>query len=154
MGHAGLWQGRVWLNVEGQIVGNPEREAQEQIGIAIDALARAGRNTGKRRHPAMRGITEELALDLVMWAVYGDSNEEFERMITNRESLQVFEILPSTTGPAFDNWEAIIVESDEGECFVWRREGEQAPQSRVFPIGTFWHATEEAKAWVDGQSIA
>jgi hypothetical protein len=98
----------------------------------------------------MRGITEELALDLVMWAVYGNSNEEFERMITNRESLQVFEILPSTTGPAFDSWEAIIIESDEAECFVWRREGDQATRSRPFPIGTFWRAAEEAKTWADG----
>jgi len=33
-----LWLGRVWITVDGQVIGNVEDRFQEQIGIALGAL--------------------------------------------------------------------------------------------------------------------
>ena len=69
---ANLWLGLVWLCVDGNIVGNVDDRFQEQVGIALGTLAGAARDTGKRNHPLLQGIPPREALDLVMWAVYGD----------------------------------------------------------------------------------
>ena len=143
-----LWRGLVWLTVGGQVVGNLEDQFQEQIGIAIAALAGAARHTGKRRQPLLNGLSAQAALDLVMWAVYGNDKSHPELTDADVKLLAMSEILPSATGPAFDNWEAIIIETGDTETIVWRREGEHAPQSCTFPLGTFWAAAEQATTWL------
>ena len=83
-----------------------------------------------------------------MWAVYGDDEPHPELTDADGKVLAVNEIFPSGTGPAFDNWEAIIVESGDSETIIWRRDGEHLSQSRTFPLGTFWADTEQAKTWL------
>ena len=142
-----LWLGLVWLTADGQVIGNIEDQFRDQIGIALGALSGSAKDTGKRRHQLLQGLSPEAALDLVMWAVYGDDEVHPELTDADRKVLARSEILSSKGGPAFDDWEAIIVESGDGETIIWRREREQ-PQTRTFPLGTFWAATEEAEAWL------
>ena len=145
-----LWLGRVWLTADGQVIGNVEDRFQEQIGIALGALLGAAQDTGKRQHHLLKGLSAEAALDLVMWAVFGDDAVHPELTGADRRLLARSEIISSKGGPAFDDWEGIIVESGDSETIVWRREQEQA-QTRTFPLGTFWAATELAQAWLRSQ---
>jgi hypothetical protein len=117
--------GTVTLVVDGETIGNSDPSASEHIGIAIEVLSAVGRETGKRSDNALAKVPTELALDAVMWTVYGEVNSEFERMLPHPESLHIFEVLPYKTGPAFDGWEAILIESDETESFFWRRDNER-----------------------------
>ena len=142
-----LWLGRVWLTANGQVIGNVEDRFQEQIGIALGALLGAAQDTGKRQYHLLQGLSPEGALDLVMWAVYGDDEVHPELSDADRKMLATCEILSSRGGPAFDDWEAIIVESGDRETIIWRREREQV-QTRTFPLGTFWAATERAQVWL------
>jgi len=82
-----------------------------------------------------------------MWAVYGDDEVHPELSDADRKMLATCDILSSKGGPAFDDWEAIIVEAGDRETIIWRREREQA-QNRTFPLGTFWAATERAQVWL------
>jgi hypothetical protein len=145
-----LWLGAVWLTADGQVIGNVEDRFREQIGIALGALLGAAQGTGKRQHRLLRGLSPEGALDLVMWAVYGDDEVHPELIDADRKALATSEILSSRSGPAFDDWEAIIVESGDRETIIWRREGERA-QIRIFPLGTFWAAMERAQVWLRSQ---
>ena len=110
-----LWVGLVWLTADGEVIGNIEDRFQEQIGLALGALLGAAQNTGKREHHLLQGLSPEGALDLVMWAVYADDEVHAELTDADRKVLTKSEILSSRGGPAFDNWEAIIVESGDLE---------------------------------------
>lgn len=145
----GLWLGLVWLTADGQVIGNVEDRFKEEIGIALGALLGAAHNTGKRQDHLLQNFSPEEALDLVMWAVYGDDEAHPELADADRKVLATSEILSSC--PAFDDWEGIIVESGDSETIIWRREREQA-QSRTFPLGTFWAAMEQAQVWLRSES--
>jgi hypothetical protein len=142
-----LWLGLVWLTADGQVIGNIEDRFQEQIGIALGALSVSAQDTGTRQHQLLQDLSPEAALDLVMWAACGDDEVHPELTDADRAVLARSEILTSSSGPAFDGWEAIIVESGNGETIIWRRERGQT-QTRTFPLGTFWAATEQAQAWL------
>lgn len=142
-----LWLGLVWLSIGGQVVGNVEERFQEQIGISLGALLGAAQQTGKRNCRLLEDLSPDDALDLVMWAVYGDDEQHPELADADRNLLSKSALLSSMGGPAFDHWEAAIVETDDTETIIWRREKGQA-QRRTFPLGTLWSAIEQAQVWL------
>lgn len=93
------------------MIGNVEDRFQERIGIALGALLGAAQDTGKRQHHLLKGLSSEAALDLVMWAVFGDDAVHPELTDADCKLLARSEIISSKGGPAFDDWEVIIVES-------------------------------------------
>ena len=142
-----LWLGLVWLSIGGEIVGNVEERFHEQIGISLGALIGAAQQTGKRNCRLLEDLSPDDALDLVMWAVYGGDEQHPELADADRNLLSKSELLSSIGGPAFDGWEAAIVEADETETIIWRPEKGLA-QSRTFPLGTLWAAVEQAQVWL------
>ncbi len=137
-----LWMGKVLIIIDDSRIGNLEPEFSEQIGIAILTLAAFGRYTGTRRNTALQHLEPVAVLESVMQSVYGDGSPD-----TNG-SLRQYELLPSVTGPAFDNWRAVSFESELTETFIWKHHNDETVQKRTFPIGTMWRVAEEAYNWM------
>src|SRR5437764_7403960 len=85
---ANEWLGCLWLWAQGRCVG--ESSAIEMVSIGMDALLVAATNTGMRTNPLLSSLPSQQALELVMWAVYGDDNPELQKMVGHPERLHPF----------------------------------------------------------------
>jgi len=66
-----------------------------------------------------------------METIYGAEGEP-----AGSENLTAFDILPTSAGPFFDDWEAILLEEGENERFIYRRIGLPVCEAR-WKLGTF-----------------
>jgi len=149
-----MWRGIVWLRAAGKVIGNIGDDAEEEVGIAIGALVNAARFTGSRNVQAVQHRSAAEILDLVMWATYGEDAEHPELTDRDRKELAVCELLPNGSGPAFDGWQAALVESGDSETLIWRTDNNQVAQSHTVPRGTFWRAADQAFRWMrNGQAL-
>jgi hypothetical protein len=114
------WWGSLWLWVNGNCVGDTKET--EMVSIGLGSLVNAANRAGSRVSSLLSSLPAKEALDLVMWAVYGDDDPKMNARISSRDSLYQFEILPATD-PFFRNWEAILIEEKNTEKFIYRRVG-------------------------------
>lgn len=135
-----LW-GYLWLWVEGHLVGNPFE--LEMVTIGLESLQTTALETGCRQSRLLSAQTSTEALEIVLRAIYGDDDPVTEELTPDWDSLAPFEVLPGRTGPFFDGWEAILLETGTTEQFVYRQEGKPTIDA-VWPLGTFRDAVLEA----------
>lgn len=128
------WWGYLWLWVEGHVVGRPFE--YEMIWTGLESLKESAGETGQRANDLLPARNSEGALDMVMWASYGNHDLAMEELIRDKGRLSAFEILPRRTGPFFDGWQAVLLEEGTRERFIYRAEG--VPLAEViWPFGTF-----------------
>jgi hypothetical protein len=109
---------------------------------SLDSSARDGRTEASSR---LAGFSSRDALDLVMWAHYESSDRPAVPEISGGdENLCCLEVLPSTAGPFFDGWEAILLVRDERESLIYRHEG-GALHEGTWQVGTFERIVGQAK---------
>ena len=133
------WWGRIALWVAGNLVG--DNSEVEMVSLGVGILLSAALQTGSRRNDVLSSLSPGEALDLVMWAVYGEENPRFRELVGSTD-LSMFEVLPRG-GPFFDDWQAILLEEHEQERFICRKEG-ASPFEVTWPIGTFKHVVFQA----------
>ncbi len=117
-----IW-GCVWLWAGGHCIG--QTWEMEIVQFGLKALRETADDKAPRISHLLSSMPASEALDLVMWARYGDDNANFERLAGSRESLEQFEVLPRRTGPFFDGWQAILIEEGATEKFVFRKSGRE-----------------------------
>ena len=113
------------------------RESQEfeMVSVGLGTLVNGARKTGSRVSALLSSMTNAEALDLVVWAVYGDDDPKRDRLVGSREGLYPFEILRGGD-PLFKHWQAILIEEDACERFIYRRIGQSVFEAR-WNLGTF-----------------
>jgi len=135
--------GSLWLWVEGRVVGKADES--EMVMTGFDSLHEVAIETGTRANPLLWGAPLHDALDVVMWARYESDHEPaLARLISDPASLFPFEVLPRWTGAFFDGWEAILLENNTSERFIYRQES-GSPIEATWPLGTFRQVVNEAK---------
>jgi hypothetical protein len=148
--------GSFWMWVGGRAIGNTE--AGEQLALAFTRLAEAVRHSDKRPDARFRGAPSVDKLDLVFWVRFGEDEEfdtkrwEFEDPERLRvEGLEEYVVVPPGDSPWCDGWEAILVEDDATETFIWRRGLGDAPELHEFamPRGTFARVCKSACDWFE-----
>ena len=139
------WWGCMCLWVAGDCVGNPAE--LELVSIGMASLVRSARQVS-RTSSLLSNLPTDRALDAVKWAVYGEDNPELERLVGSAD-LGKFEVLGTSAGPSFDNWEAILIEEGEDERFLYRRSGEPAKEAS-WKSGTFREIVLQADAELRG----
>jgi hypothetical protein len=128
------WLGSIWLWAGGRQVGNLIET--EMVSIALDSLAETADETGTRPSSLIPMQSPKEILEAVMWARYGEADDQMSILVGDEKRLYPFEVLPRSTGPFFDNWEAALVEHNNSERFIFReRKNEVCEVS--WPIGTF-----------------
>jgi hypothetical protein len=135
------WWGSLWLWAEGHVVGKPSES--EMISIGLESLQEAAGEAGTRVSDLLSAQSPKEALEMVLWARYGDSDPAMAKTVGNEKSLFPFEILPRRTGPFFDGWEAILLEEGAKERFIYRQQGADVVEV-VWPLGTFRDVISEA----------
>lgn len=115
--------GCVWLWAGGRCIGRTWELEIVQFGLK--SLREAADDKAQRISRLLSSMAAAEALDLVMWARYGDDDPKLESLVGSRENLEQFEILPRRTGPFFDGWQAILIEEGNAERFVFRRSGQE-----------------------------
>jgi hypothetical protein len=128
------WWGCFWLWVDGRVVGNPAEI--EMIIIALGSLMSTAEETGMRPSSLVPADSPKEMLEAVMWARYGEDDIRMSSLIPNVEQLYPFEVLPGSTGPFFDNWEAVLVEQGDTEHFIFRERDKEVVEV-IWPLGTF-----------------
>jgi hypothetical protein len=147
--------GSFWLWVGGGVVGNPNHS--EQLALAFSQLGWQARCSGKRPDARFHGMSSGDKLDLVIWARFGEDNEFDARRWPGehpgrlrKEDLTPYEIVPPGNSPWSDGWEAILVERDTTEVFVWRGGRNETEVHEVFlPLGSVGTVLIEACNWFE-----
>ena len=135
-----VW-GCLWLWAGGRCVGNSHE--LEIVGYGLSGLQQAG--LGIREQPSfLSSMPPSEALDLVMWAIYGEDDAQREEMVKDRRSLESFEVLPGSMGPYGDDWEAILIGDGSSERFVFRHAPGPTHEVR-WGQGTFNRVIAEAR---------
>ena len=134
------WLGSIWLWVEGRCVG--EAHEIEMVSIGLDALVHAAKATRSTISSLFDSLPAEQALDRAMLVIYGEDDEQDKGPVS--PDLANLDILPTSAGPFFDNWEAILVEAGAEERFIYRRLGNQVFEAR-WKINTFRDTVLEAE---------
>jgi hypothetical protein len=137
------WWGSLWLWAEAKCIGNTEKT--EMISIGMDQLVSVARQTGSRMNSFLSSLTPTQALDSIKWAVYGDGDSKLEKLVSSPESLHRFDVLPTSAGPFFDNWEATLIEEGGCERFIWRNDARAVCEAK-WKLGTFQKTVLQAKA--------
>ena len=97
-------------------------------------------------------------IELVIWVRFGEDDEfdarrwgTQDRECLRREGLSQYEVVPRGDSPWCDGWEAILVEQDATETFMWRKcPGEVAEVQEVsVPRGTFASVATQACQWFE-----
>ena len=91
---------------------------------------------GARHNSNLPVESVEQILEIVMWARYGDPESRMSRLIRDEDRLHPFEVLPRRTGPSFDGWQAVLVERNNTEHFIFREEGRDICELS-WPLGTY-----------------
>jgi hypothetical protein len=147
--------GSFWMWVGGRVVGNTHVE--EQLVHAFLPLAQSVRRAGNRADGRFKGMTNLDKLNLVGWIRFGE-DKEFDgarwgapdRDELRREDLTRYEVVPRGYSPYSDGWEAILVEQDEMETFIWRRQGDVAEVHEfALPRGLFTQVATRAVKWFE-----
>ena len=146
------WLGSIWLWVDGRCVG--ESHEIEMVSIGLGALSHAAKAKRSRISSLFASLPPEQALDAVMLAIYGDDDQKAKGAVSP-DDLDGLDILPSSAGPFFDHWQAILIEDGPEERFIYRRTGGQIFEAR-WKINTFRDTVLEAevqfrkvaKSWV------
>jgi hypothetical protein len=125
------WWGSVWLWADGHVVGWPFEI--EMVMTGFDSLVESAQET--RTGGLLSSLPVNEALDLVMWARYGDGSPP-SPFAGNPSVLAQHEVLPRLTGPFFDGWEAILLSEGLQERFIYRQGGGQVSEAK-WPIGTY-----------------
>jgi hypothetical protein len=136
------WWGNLWLWVDGRIVGRPSE--YEMVFTGLDSLTETAAETGTRVSPIVSARSAKEALEMVMWARYGDPDPVLEKIVGAEELLFSFEVLPRLTGPFFDDWEAILVEEETNERFIYRERKSEIVEVS-WPLGTFSTVVNESR---------
>ena len=130
------WWGSLWLWIDGQVVGRPIEIEMVVSGFdpLMESSYQSEQQTENRTSVFLSSLPANQALDLVMWAQYGedDAPKGFDG---NRALLKVYEVLPRGS-PFFDGWEAILISEGLQERFIFRQEGGKVNEAK-WPIGTF-----------------
>lgn len=117
--------GSFWFWVGGRVVGNTD--VAEQLATAFAPLSELARCSGDRPDARFEGMTNLQKLDLVIWARFGE-DEDFDvehwgtqnRDQVRHGDLEKYEVVWRGHSPYTDGWEAILVEQDTTETFIWR----------------------------------
>jgi hypothetical protein len=131
--------GSFWMWVGGQPVGNTD--AAEQLVLAFSRLAQAVRHSNERPDTRFRGISNVDKLDLVFWVRFGEDDEfDVKRWQSEdpdhlrKSGLSQYVVVPRGDSPWCDGWEAILVEEDATETFIWRRGPNGASEVKDFSV--------------------
>lgn len=148
--------GSFWLWVGGRVVGNTD--AAEQLATAFRPLSELARRSGDRPDARFGGMTNLQKLDLVIWPRFGEY-EDFDaehwgtqdREQIRQEDLTKYEVVWRGYSPYTDGWEAILVEQDTTETFIWRRwQGKTAEVQEVsLPRGVCREIATSACQWFE-----
>jgi hypothetical protein len=136
------WWGSLWLWVNGQVVGRPFEI--EMVMTGFDSLVESAQESETRTNSLLSSLPADQALDLVMWARYGDDSSPPEYLVGNPLLLPRHEVLPRWTGPFFDGWEAVLIQEGLQERFIFRQKGSQVSEAH-WPVGTFKSLVLEAR---------
>ena len=139
----GAWNecwGTLWLWVEGRVVGRPSE--LEMVMTGFDSLMESAQ-VKNLTSPLLSSLPANEALDLVLWACYGDDDPP-KNFAGDRALLSRHEILPRLTCSFFDDWSAILIQEDCRERFIYREK--EGPVSEAsWPIGTFTSIVLQAR---------
>jgi hypothetical protein len=146
--------GSFWFWVAGRNVGNTD--ATEQLALAFLPLAhRLRRPRPDARFAGMSNIDK---LNMVIWVRFGE-DEDFqgERWGCSnlgqlrQEDFTPYEVVPRGDSPWCDGWEAILVEDDIHDTFIWRRPHADAAevQEISLPHNLFTEVTALACKWFE-----
>lgn len=130
------WWGSLWLWADGAVVGRPFEIEMLVAGFdpLLESLNQMEQNTENRASAFLASLSTSDALDLVMWAQYGEGDPP-KGFDGDPALLAVHEVLPRVS-PFFDGWDAILVAEGLRERFIFRRkEGEV--KAANWPRGTF-----------------
>ncbi len=149
------WWGSLWLWVDGQVVGRPSEF--EMVMTGFDSLVESALQTRTGLSgPLQPSVDAGKALELVMWATYGSDDRPPGDFVGDPSALTRYEVLPRLTGPFFDGWEAVLIEADQEERFIFRQEGADVREA-LWPSGTFrsvvQRALEDFKRFATGPRI-
>ena len=136
------WWGTLWLWVGGEVIGCPSEI--EMVMIGLDSLMESAQDIrAELSSPLKLSIPAKDALDLVMWARYGDEDRAPGGFIGDSSDFARYEVLPRLTGPFFDGWQAVLLEAGQEERFIFRQEGAEAREI-LWPAGTFGSVVQQA----------
>jgi|HubBroStandDraft_2_1064218.scaffolds.fasta_scaffold09090_5 hypothetical protein len=137
------WWGNLWLWAGGQLVGNPAET--EMVAIGFASLMDTARETEARPRAQIPAQSPKEILDVVMWARYGEDDTRMASLVGDEKRLYPYEVLPGRAGPFFDNWEAVLVEDEGVERFIFREATKQVSEVS-WPIGTFRDVVTRAES--------
>lgn len=132
------WLGSMWLWVDGNLVGDPVQI--EEIGVGLEHLSKFSDGTGSRSSRLIPSLSGRAALDLVLRSVYG---EDAETITMKHGDLSRHELMPGGC-PFFDNWQAIMYETEACEVLIWRKDGDDDVRIAQWPIGELKRTVVEA----------
>ncbi len=146
--------GSFWFWVAGRAIGNTD--ASEQLALAFLPLAhRLKRPRPNARFGNMSNIDK---LDLVVWVRFGEDSEfkgeiwgTSDRDQLRQEDFTAYEVVPRADSPWCDGWEAILVEDDAGDVFIWRRWQALVAETQeiTLPHGLFAEVATVACEWFE-----
>jgi hypothetical protein len=144
--------GSFWFWVGGRVVGNTD--AEEQLALAF--LPLAARLTRARPDARFQGMTNLEKLNLVIWVRFGE-DEEFDserwgrhaREQLRKQDFSQYEVVPRGDSPWCDGWEAILVEHDTTETFIWRRCDMAEAHEVSLPRYLFANVASQACGWFE-----
>ena len=148
--------GSFWMWVGGRVIGNTDQS--EQLALAFMPLAAKARISGNRPDSRFQGMSNIDKLELVIWVRFGEDDDfdtkrwgMYDRERLRREGLSQYEVVPRADSPWCDGWEAILVERDTTETFIWRKWlGEAAEVQEVsLPRGMFASVAAQACQWFE-----
>lgn len=135
--------GSLWLWLNGNVVGRTSE--REMVLIGLESLQEAALEDRSLGSQLLAGRNAKEALETVMWARYGDDDQRPAGVSAASEDiLTALEVLPRRAGPFFDGWEAILVNRNETERFIYRKEREEVAEVAL-PVGSFGTVVSEAK---------
>src|SRR5882672_6610257 len=129
------WWGCLWLWIDGRLVGRPTEI--EMVMTGLDSLVESVQQAVSRNSTLLSSRPPDEALNSVMRASYVDYSPGPESPTEDTSLLQAHEVLPRLTGAFFDGWEAILIEENVRERFIFRQEGGGAVGEAFWPVGTF-----------------
>jgi len=146
--------GSFWFWAGGQVVGNTA--VAEQLIHAFGPLDLVRRSSGNRKASEVPGVSCLDKLDFIIWARFGD-DAEFDvvrwgdRDVSQLRELDLtrFEAIPRSYSPFQDEWEAVLLEGDEQETFIWRQWCGDVGQTHelALPLGEFAKVAALADDW-------
>jgi len=116
----------------------------EMVEFGLSALQEAADDPNRGPNSILSSMPAEDALNLVMWARYGEDDPTLEKAAGSRQALEPHEILPRRTGSFFDHWQAILLERDGLETIIFRQIGQQV-NVVGWPAGTFRNTVNETR---------